>query len=309
MSTGLTTLPATSTRPGLLARWADFVELTKPRIVVLELVAVVVAMQVAGGGALATVLITPSLLLSVVLGTALVAGSANAMNMWLERELDAKMPRTADRPLPAGRLSPADAFAFALLTLTLGVTTLAMRAGWLPAAIALGTWAVYVGLYTPLKVRSWTNTAVGAVSGATPLWIGWTAGGGSLSDPIALTIVAVMYVWQFPHFMAIAWLSRHGYAQAGYKMSTVLDPTGWWAGTQAFVGSAVLAPISLAPLLLSPSIDALWYGLPVAAVGVLLCVASRRFFLDRSDVAARSLLRVSLVYVPVWLFALWVSGV
>lgn len=309
MSTGISTLPQATSRTTWLVRVADFVELTKPRIVVLELVAVLVALHVATAYGAPGSVWSPALVLAVAIGTTLVAGSANAMNMWIERELDARMPRTATRPIPSGRLTPADAFAFALLTLVLGVSLLAMRAGWLPAAIALATWAVYVGAYTPLKPHSWTNTAVGAVSGAMPLWIGWTAGGGTLSDPLAWVLVSVMYVWQFPHFMAIAWLSREGYAAAGHKMSTVLDPTGWWAGWQAITLAAVLLPVSLAPLVLCEGIDAWWYGVPVTLAGVGLFVASQRFFLQRCDTTAKRLMRASLLYVPVWLFALWMSGV
>ncbi|TWT42868.1 protoheme IX farnesyltransferase [Botrimarina hoheduenensis] len=308
MSTGISTLPAPTERTSLLPQIADFIALSKPKIVILELVAVLATLHIATRYGAAGTPWTAALVASVMFGTALVAASANTMNMWLERELDAQMPRTAERPLPAGRITPAEALAFGLLTLTAGVTMLAMHAGLLPSLIALGTWGIYVGCYTPLKPRSWINTAVGAVSGATPLWIGWTAGGGSLLDPLGIAIVAVMYVWQFPHFMAIAWLSRAGYAAAGHQMSTVLDPSGRWAGFQAVVWSAVLLPMSLAPIVLSTTIAPLWYGIPVTLAGLVMFASSQRFLTDCSDITARRLLRVTLLYVPVWLLALWVAG-
>ncbi len=308
MSTGLSPLTVSADHAPLLSRIADFVELTKPRIVALEAVAVVITLHIATGyGALGSVWGWP-LLLSVVLGTALVAGSANALNQWLERENDARMPRTSNRPLPAARMTPTDVLAFGVLTLAMGVTTLAMFAGFLPAVISLATWLVYVAIYTPLKTRSWTNTAVGAISGAMPLGIGWTAGGGSLADPLGWSLVAVLYVWQFPHFMAIAWRYREDYAMGGYQMSTVLDPTGRWAGLQAVIGSALLLPVSWAPVFCSESIQPGGFLIAATVVGAAMLAASAAFLQKPCDVSARRLLLVSLVYLPAWLLALWVSG-
>ena len=308
MSTGLSSIGMTSERTSAWARLADYVELTKPRIVLLELVAVVIALHAATSyGAPGSQWSIP-LMLAVALGTGLVAGSANAINQWLERELDAKMSRTRTRPLPSGRVTPAEALLFGLLTLAMGVSTLAMIAGLMPALVAIGTWAVYVGVYTPLKTRSWTNTAVGAVSGATPLLIGWTAGGAGIDSGLAIALAATMYVWQFPHFMAIAWICREDYAVADYKMSTTLDPSGHWAGVQAVVGSAVLLPVSLMPLFVSSTISAPVYAIPVALVGLMMLRASARFMADRNEKSAKHLMRASLIYVPVWLLAFWFAG-
>lgn len=308
MNPGATTLPAAIERPSVLAKLADYVELTKPRIVALELVAIVATLHIATGyGAPGSTWSLP-VLLSVAIGTCLVAGSANTLNQWIERERDAKMPRTKTRPLPAGRLTPDEALVFGVTTLAMGTSLLGMFAGVLPALVALATWVAYVAVYTPMKPATWLNTAVGAVSGAIPLWIGWTAGGGSLTDPLGLVIVGVMYVWQFPHFMAIAWLCRKGYADAGYQMSTTLDPTGGWAGVQALVGSAVLLPLSLAPVFLSPTINVLGYTVAVTLAGVVMLIASAKFLAQRNDQTARKLMRASLIYVPVWLLALWLCG-
>lgn len=308
MNPGATTLPAAVERPSVLTTLGDYVELTKPRIVALELVAIVATLHIATGyGAPGSTWSLP-VLLSVALGTCLVAGSANTLNQWIERERDGLMPRTKGRPLPAGRLMPDQALFFGVTTLAMGVSLLGMFCGVVPALVALATWVAYVAVYTPMKTATWLNTIVGAVSGAMPLWIGWTAGGGSLLDPLGLAIVGVMYVWQFPHFMAIAWLCRDDYAKAGYQMSTTLDPSGGWAGVQAVVGSAVLLPLSLAPIFLSTRINAVGYGIAVTLAGVVMLVASGRFLAERNNQTARKLMRASLIYVPVWLLALWLCG-
>lgn len=309
MSTGLSTVPAAADRTTTVwDQLGDYVELTKPRIVTLELVAVLITLHMATGYGAPGSAWSASLLLSVTVGTALVAGSANALNQWIERERDALMPRTAGRPLPSGRLTADEALWFGLLTLAFGTALLAMFAGLTPALVALGTWIAYVAFYTPMKTRTWLNTAVGAVSGAMPLWIGWTAGGGSLFDPLGIAIVAVMYVWQFPHFMAIAWLCREDYTIAGYEMSTKLDPSGRWAGFQAVIGSAILLPVSLAPLALSPTISVTGYAITLTLAGLAMLAASAAFLAERSNPTARKLMRISLLYVPVWLLALWLCG-
>ena len=308
MSTGLSPLTVPTEHAPQLSRLADFVELTKPRIVALEAVAVVITLHIATSyGALGSVWSLP-LLLSVVLGTALVAGSANALNQWIERENDSRMVRTSKRPLPALRMAPFDVLAFGIITLAMGVTTLGMFAGILPAVISLATWIIYVAIYTPLKTRTWVNTAVGAISGAMPLGIGWTAGGGSLTDPLGWSLVAVLYVWQFPHFMAIAWRYREDYARGGYQMSTVLDPTGHWAGLQAVIGSAILLPVSLAPLFCSDQIKPTGFIIAALVVGTAMLAASATFLRKPNDLSARRLLLVSLVYLPAWLLALWAAG-
>ena len=285
------------------------VELTKPRIVLMEVVAVVIVAHAASGYGAPGSPWSFALAAAVALGTTLVAGSANALNQWIEQERDRRMLRTRSRPIPSGRVSSQEALLFGLVTLAMGVSTLGFFAGPVPAVVAVATWIVYLALYTPLKARSWINTAVGAVSGAAPLWIGWTAGGGSLDDPLAWAIAAVMYVWQFPHFMAIAWICREDYERAEYRMTTHYDPSGVWAGVQAVVGSALLIPVSLAPMFLSPSIAGAAYAFPMLMAGGWLLKSSSDFLANRDEALARKLMRVSLVYVPVWLLALWFSGV
>ncbi len=218
----MSTLPGITTgRVGTLtARLSDYAELGKIRIASLELVVVTVAASLATGG-----LPAGSLLVPLLLGTTLIAISASAANQWLERDLDARMPRTRSRPLPAGRVSMFEAVSLAAATLLAGVWMLGIFVNWTTATVAIATWIVYVVVYTPLKTRSPLNTAVGAVSGCLPVLIGWTATGAPLSlTAAALTVV--LFLWQFPHFMAIAWLYRDDYRAGGFQMLTVVDPSG-----------------------------------------------------------------------------------
>ena len=281
------------------ARWlavvADYVELTKPRIVALELVTVIVAARLASPWGM-----DPLVLLHAVIGAALVAASAGAVNQWWERATDARMARTARRPLPAGRLMPWQVIAFGTATLIAGTMELVFGVGLAPAGVALATWLVYILAYTPLKTRSPLNTAVGAISGALPILIGWTAAGGAL-DMRALALVAVMFLWQFPHFMAIAWLHRADYARAGQQMLTVVDPTGLRAGAQALVGALALVPVSLVPALSphagSPAVYCIW----AIVLGGAQVAAATLFLIHRDDTSARRLLRASLLYLICWM--------
>jgi protoheme IX farnesyltransferase len=180
------------------------------------------------------------------------------------------------------------------------MVALATYATPLATLFALATWLIYVVIYTPLKTRSPLNTAVGAASGALPILIGWTATGAPI-DIRALAVVAVMFLWQFPHFMAIAWLYRDDYARAGQKMLTVVDPTGLRAGAQAVVGALALIPVSLVPALApnagSPAIYCMW----AAALGIAQAIVAAMFMLRRTNESARHLLRASLVYLLCWM--------
>src|SRR4051794_39426999 len=240
-------------RPAVLSRLCDYVELTKPRIAVLELVVVLAAGVVATWGQP-----SPGLLFHAMLGTLLVASSASAANQWLERRQDARMPRTANRPLAAGRISSGEALAFCAICLAAGAVELALFTSAIALACALLTWVLYVLVYTPLKQVSVANTAVGAVAGALPVLIGWTAVGGQL-DGRAIALFLVLFLWQFPHFMAIAWLYRRDYADARYQMLTVVDPTGARAGRQAVVAAIALVPVSVLPVLSAPGMGSVLY--------------------------------------------------
>lgn len=287
-----TTLALPERRSALVARAFDYVELTKPRIAVLLLVVVAAATVVATWGQP-----NPLLMLHAMFGTVLIAGSASAANQWIERERDIFMPRTARRPLPAGRLSAWEVAIFAGVLLVAGLAYMAFVLGLQTAAWGTLTWAIYVLLYTPLKPVTSANTAIGAVAGAMPVLIGWSATGVAL-DMRALALFLIVFLWQFPHFMAIAWLYRSQYAAAGHQMLTVVDPTGRRAGRQAIVSALALVPVSLVPALQASG----WVGLAYFAVATVLGLAQFAiavwFCATRSEHSARWLMRASLIYLP-----------
>lgn len=283
-------------RAAWLAWAADYVELTKPGISVMILVTVAVAGFLAAGG-------RPDLwvLLHCLLGTLLVSSSASALNQWLERESDGRMPRTSGRPLPAGRLSNQQVLGFALLTIVTGLAYLQVAVGTVTMSLALLTWLLYAWIYTPLKSRTPLNTAIGAVSGALPILIGWSATSPSfslVSDPRALALFLVLFLWQFPHFMAIAWIYRRQYADAGLRMLTVVDPSGRRAGIQAVCAALVLVPVSLVPAIFAPGLGSVLYVLLAGLLGVAQLACAVSFSVTRDEATARRLLRASLVYLP-----------
>ena len=288
-------------QPGVLVRVADYVELTKPRIATLVLVTVTMAAFVAGWGPP-----NPWLLFDTLLGTALVAASASALNQWLERVSDGQMQRTCDRPLPAGRLGSAEVLAFSAITIVLGFGYLALAVNWLTAALGLLTWFTYVWIYTPLKRITPANTAVGAVAGALPVLMGWAAVDTALGLK-AFTLFLIVFLWQFPHFMAIAWIYRQQYAAAGLRMLPVVDPSGRRAGAQAVVSALALVPVSLLPAVLGLAGGVYFGWALVLGVGQLLCAMV--FLLRLDELSARRLLRASLVYLPAVLVLLMLGPV
>jgi heme o synthase len=285
-----------------LAMLADYVALTKPRISGLVLVVVAVAAFAAGGGGC-----TGWGLVHALLGTWLVAASASAMNQLFEWRRDGMMERTAQRPLPGGRLNSFQVSSFALLSLATGTVWLAMLVNLSAAAWAGATWLVYVLVYTPLKPRTSHNTAVGAVSGALPVFIGSSAAGGSwdvLAQPAALALFLVLFLWQFPHFMAIAWMYRRQYQRAGLQMMTVVEPTGSRAGWYAVAAAVLLLPVSWSLAWHLPWSESAVYLSAATLLGAVQLHFAVRFLRWRNDQTARSLLRATLLYLPLLLVAL-----
>jgi protoheme IX farnesyltransferase len=279
----------------------DYVDLTKPRIAVMELVVVAAAAVVATWGQP-----DPLVVLHAMIGTLLVASSASAANQWLERFRDARMPRTADRPLPAGRIAAWEALAFSAVTLLAGSVYLGLLVNASALGWALATWLVYVLAYTPLKSISAANTAVGAVAGALPVLIGWTATGQPI-DARAAALVLVLFLWQFPHFMAIAWLYRDQYARAGHQMLTVVEPSGRRAGWQAVLAALALVPVSLVPVLAYPGPGSTLYILAAALLGLGQLAIAAAFWRQANDARAQLLLKASLVYLPTLLAMLMLA--
>jgi heme o synthase len=280
------------------ARLADYVALTKPRLNVL-----VVATSAAGYYLGATRVLDVWPMAQAVAGTALVAGGAAVLNQVYERDTDALMRRTRARPLPDGRVPPADARIFGLALALCGLALLAARAGILAALLAAATLIIYLVIYTPMKRRSPFSTLVGAVPGALPPLIGWTASHGSLSTGGA-ALFAIVFLWQIPHFMAIAWMYRDDYATAGFPMLPVIEPEGRRAGRQAVLYSAALLPASLVPSAIGLS------GTPYLAIalglGIALLWLAVRFARSRSDDSARTLFLASITYLPLlWIAMIW----
>ena len=239
-------------------------------------------------------------------GTAMVAASASVLNQWLERERDAVMKRTSRRPIPMGRVASSQAAWMGWLLVIVGSAYLGVLVNLPTMWCGLATWALYVGVYTPLKMISWTNTLVGTIPGALPVWMGWAAAGGSLLDLEAWILLGVVIAWQLPHFMAIAYMYREQYEAAGYKMITVVDPSGRGAGWHAMLGSFAL--IALAVLAVPPTS---WLAgvLTVLAVAVAVwqTAAAWRFVRQPDMQRARRMLHVSLLHLPLTMLLILLS--
>ena len=271
---------------------ADYLALTKPRLNSL------VVVTSAGGYYLGVS--SPAFLpmAAVAMGTALVAGGAAVLNQVYERETDALMQRTRLRPLPDQRVTPEEARTFGTLLAGAGLVFLSVSANALAALLALVTLVVYLTVYTPMKRRSPLATLIGAVPGALPPLIGWTAASGSLSLG-GWALFAIVFLWQIPHFMAIAWLYRDDYARAGFPMLPVVEPDGRRAGLQAVFYAAALVPASVAPTVVGLTGAAYFWTALILGVGLLWMAA--RFALSRTDATARLLFYSSITYLPlIW---------
>lgn len=244
------------------------------------------------------------------LGTAMVAASASVMNQWMERDRDAVMMRTCKRPLPTGRVASSQAVWMGWVLVIAGSLYLAWMVNLPTMLIGLATWALYVWVYTPLKMLSWTNTLVGTIPGALPVWMGWTAAERSLMEPYAWVLLGILVAWQLPHFMAIAWMYQEQYGSAGYKMISVTDPSGRGAAWHAILGS--LALVVLAVLAIPPTgiANAVLCLLNVVLAGWQLWAAIR-FSRTFDPPMARKMLHVSLFHLPLTLLliaiSLWVN--
>jgi heme o synthase len=287
--------PLVVARRGALA---DYAELTKPRITLMVMLTTMVGF-VMGSAAHVDL----PVLLVVLVGTGLVAAGASAVNMVLERRTDALMLRTRNRPLPAGRLRPVDGVAWGFALTALGVLVLGWRAGTLATAVALATWLSYLLFYTPLKPVTSLSTVVGAFPGALPPVIGWAAARGSL-DPGAFVLFAILFLWQIPHFLAIAWIYREDYARAGLPMLPVLDPEGKVTGRQAVANSLALLLVSLTPRAAGMAGNVYLAGAVVLGLG--FTTVAFRAAVERSAPAARRLFLASIVYLAL-LCALLIS--
>jgi len=238
------------------------------------------------------------LMLHTVLGTALVASGAAALNQLLERDYDAKMRRTANRPLPSGRLQPATVMIFGGACAVAGIIYLALLVNPLTSVIGAVSLVSYLFIYTPLKRVTWLNTAIGAIPGALPPLMGWTAAHGELSRG-GWALFAILFFWQLPHFLAIAWIYREEYAKAGFVMLPVIDPEGERTARQAVSHTLGLLPISLCPFLFH--LTGPIYLLGALALGLAFVWFAMQFARELTVARARQLFYVSITYLPLLL--------
>jgi len=279
--------PAATSSP---ARFADLVELTKPRITGMVAVTAAAGFVMASPGRLDLLLLFHALA-----GTCLVASGAAALNQVVERGVDARMRRTANRPLPAGRLHPDLGLLWAVALSVVGVAWLALAVNLLTSLLGALTLAGYVFVYTPMKRLSSLATIVGAVPGAVPPMMGWAAARDGL-EPGAWALFAILFLWQMPHFLAIAWMYRADYERGGMPMLPVLDPEGTRTGRQAVLYAAALVPVALLPTPLGLTGPVYFLGALVFSLAFLL--AAWRFQSRTDHRTAKKLLLTSVVYLP-----------
>jgi protoheme IX farnesyltransferase len=276
------------------ARTRDFVALSKPRLNLLVVASTLVGYAMAPGEPLGFLRVC-----GLLLGTGLVAGGASAFNQVLERDLDALMRRTRSRPMPDQRLQPIEGVLFGTAITLVGVILIVASSNLLAAAVALATLLSYAAVYTPLKRRTSFGTVIGAIPGALPPIIGWAAVNGALPAQ-SWTLFGIMFLWQLPHFLAIAWMYREDYARAGFPMLPVLEPDGRSTGRQAVVYAAALVPVSLAPTLMHMTGPIYFAG--ALALGLAFLWLTIRFARSRSVGDARRVFFGSIIYLPL----LWI---
>jgi len=275
---------------------AVFADLVKARLTTLVLLTTLVGFYLGWNGAMNFVL-----LFNTLAATALVAAGASALNQLLEREYDAKMRRTQSRPLPSGRLQPTTVAIFGGATSVAGLVYLALAVNLLTSVLGAVTLVSYLFIYTPLKRVTWLNTVVGAVPGALPPLMGWTAARGELTGE-GWALFAILFFWQLPHFFAIAWMYRDEYAKAGFKMLPGIDPDGTRTAQQAVSNTLALLVVSLCPFVFKMAGTTYLVGAIVLGAGFLWCAIqfSRQLTLAR----ARQMFFASIIYLPLLLILL-----
>jgi protoheme IX farnesyltransferase len=278
------------------ARLGDYLELTKPRLSLLSVMTALV------GYFAARPPFDPVRIGLLAVGTSLAAGGVASLNQWMEVETDARMSRTAKRPIPAGRIAGGSAFVLGWLMCIAALMLIFTGVGRLAALFTLLTIAFYLGWYTPAKRSSRWSTEIGAIAGAFPPLIGWSAAEGTVSA-LGWILFGVLFFWQIPHFMAIAWTYRRDYSNVNFPMLPVRDETGgrvaWWS----FVATAALVGVSLLPAILG--LASAWYGSAALVVGGCFLWRAAAFLRPAArDAGARRLFLFSLAYLPILLGSL-----
>ena len=291
---GMTEAPtAAVAETGATTRLADYLELTKPGIAVLVLVVTGVGYGLGAVGGF-----DANVLLACLAGTGLLGGGASALNQYFERRYDALMARTERRPLAAGRLQPWEGLALGVILGAAGSLVLLLGIGTLACAMGLVTFLSYAFVYTPLKRRTAWALLIGAVPGALPPVIGWSAARGDLAVD-AWVIFAIVFAWQIPHFLSISWLYREDYRSAGFPTFATRDDTGVTTARQTVLTILILILVSFVPVV--TGLTGFLYVVGASGLGVLFLWSGVLFALDRSSLRARRVLQASLVYLPVLL--------
>ncbi len=270
-----------------------YIELMKPSILTLVLVTTTLGFYLGGHG-----ISSWSLLTYLLIGAACVCGGSGVLNHYLERDIDCKMVRTRNRPIPSGIISAANALSFGILLTLIGLTILYIKVNLLTAFLSLLTSFLYIIVYTPMKRISWLNTTIGSIPGAIPPMGGWAAATGNI-DLGAWIIFLILFLWQHPHFYAIAWMFKEDYKLGGFKMLPVVEPDGKSTFNQILLYSIILIPVSLLPTLIGLSGYIYFAGALIA--GVLLFIVGRNLTMTKSLIDARKLLKATVFYLPILL--------
>lgn len=281
-------------KPPAISLSSKIAELSKLNILSLVLVATFLGFYLGSNGQMEY-----NKLLLTLLGTALTAAGSGSLNHYLERDADKKMDRTRNRPLPSGTLTPLFAVLYGMALVVIGSVTLAYFVNLLTGFLSLLTAFLYIVVYTPLKKITWLNTSIGSIPGAIPIIGGWTAASNSIS-PMALVLFGIMYLWQHPHFYAIAWLCKNDYAKANFKMLPVIEESGSRTMRQIFWHLLLMIPLSFLPVIQGNL--GIIYLVGVTIITFIFFLSALPLAKDRSNKSALLLLKASVLYLPVLLF-------
>ena len=281
-------------KPPAISLSSKIAELSKLNILSLVLVATFLGFYLGSNGEMEY-----NKLLLTLLGTALTAAGSGSLNHYLERDADKKMDRTRNRPLPSGTLTPLFAVLYGMALVVVGSVTLAYFVNLLTGFLSLLTAFLYIVVYTPLKKITWLNTSIGSIPGAIPIIGGWTAASNRIS-PMALVLFGIMYLWQHPHFYAIAWLCKNDYAKANFKMLPVIEESGSRTMRQIFWHLLLMIPLSFLPVIQGNL--GIIYLVGVTIITFIFFLSALPLAKDRSNKSALLLLKASVLYLPVLLF-------
>lgn len=278
------------------SRAMDYITLTKPELTFLSVLTALAGYYLGSGGVL-----EGAGLFHTLLGTAMVGGGSGALNQFIERGFDAQMKRTENRPLPSGRIAPVEALIFGIVLSFGGMVYLAVFVNVLTASLAAATCVTYLSLYTPLKRLTPFATLIGAIPGALPPVMGWTAARNDVGAG-ALVLFGILFFWQMPHFLSLGWMYRKDYARAGYRLLAVVDSGGGRTALQAFMYTCILVPVSL--LLFGAGGAGMIYAVSAAVLGGAFLAFALVLLTRRTSAAARRLFFASLMYLPALMLAM-----